>query len=34
MRKAALFLFILSALFNTITFCLGLVLIAIWGTTP
>ena len=34
MRHAALFLFILSALFNTVMVLLGLVLIAIWGTTP
>jgi len=34
MRNAALFLFILSALFNTVMVLLGLVLIAIWGTTP
>ena len=34
MRHASLFLFILSALFNTVMVLLGLVLIAIWGTTP
>jgi hypothetical protein len=34
MRKASLFLFIFSALINTVMVLLGLVLIAIWGTTP
>ena len=34
MRKASLVLFILSALFNTVTAVLGLVLVALWGTTP
>ena len=34
MRKASLFLFILSAIFNTVTVVLGLFLVAIWGTTP
>jgi len=34
MRQAALFLFVLSALINTVMVLLGLVLIAIWGTTP
>ena len=34
MRNAALFLFILSALFNTLTVVLGLFLVALWGTTP
>jgi len=34
MRHAALFLFVCSALINTVMVLLGLVLIAIWGTTP
>lgn len=34
MRNASLFLFVLSALINTVMVLLGLVLIAIWGTTP
>jgi hypothetical protein len=34
MRHASLFLFVLSALINTVMALLGLVLIAIWGTTP
>ena len=34
MRKASLFLFVLSAAINTVMVLLGLVLIAIWGTTP
>ena len=34
MRKASLFLFILSAIFNTVTAVLGMLLVAIWGTTP
>jgi len=34
MRKASLALFIFSALINTVMVVLGLVLIAIWGTTP
>ena len=34
MRKASLVLFIFSAAINTVMVLLGLVLIAIWGTTP
>lgn len=34
MRNAALFYFILSAIFNTVTVVLGLFLVALWGTTP
>lgn len=34
MRHAALFLFILSAIINTVMVVLGLFLIALWGTTP
>lgn len=34
MRHAALFLFVCSALINTVMVLLGLVLVAIWGTTP
>jgi hypothetical protein len=34
MRSASLFLFVCSALINTVMVLLGLVLIAIWGTTP
>lgn len=34
MRHAALFLFLLSAAINTVMVLLGLVLVAIWGTTP
>ena len=34
MRKASLFLFICSALINTVMVLLGLFLIALWGTTP
>jgi len=30
----SLFLFVLSAAINTVMVLLGLVLIAIWGTTP
>jgi hypothetical protein len=34
MRHAALLLFVFSAVINTVMVLLGLVLIAIWGTTP
>ena len=34
MRNATLFLFICSALINTVMVLLGLVLVAIWGSTP
>lgn len=34
MRNAALCLFIFSAAINTVMVLLGLVLVAIWGTTP
>lgn len=34
MRHATLFLFVCSALINTVMVLLGLVLVAIWGTTP
>ena len=34
MRNAALCLFILSAIINTVMVVLGLFLVAIWGTTP
>ena len=33
MQKSTL-LFLLSALFNTVTVVLGLFLIVLWGTTP
>ncbi len=33
MSKSTL-LFLLSAVFNTVTVCLGLFLIALWGATP
>ena len=34
MRNASLLLFVLSALINTVMALLGLVLVALWGTTP
>lgn len=34
MRKTSLVLFILSAVFNTVSAVLGLILVALWGTTP
>ena len=34
MRHATLFLFVCSALINTVLVLMGLVLVAIWGATP